>query len=909
MPRHSRTPTALGLGITAALTLALAAAPAAQAAAPAPDPVPALVAGADTAAPQLVTGLAEPAQGSPADAAKAHLAAHPDRYRIDTAQLTEIASERGPDGRHTVRFQQRHHGIPVFGAQYLVHLTGAGTGQRVESVAGKYFTGLTAPTTATVPDAVLRELALGSLGDPRTRAGARAEDHGQLILPGGGGRLARHFTLRTTPATGGPRAREVYVDATDGTIALSYDARTPDPTTPTTTGSARTAPDAEPATGTAPDALGRTVKVNIGRLPDGSYQLTDLTRPATITTYDAAGRSYYDFGGGIPADVLPAGSPGPDFPASTGSSGATDAHLGATAVYDFYRDRLGRNGLDGKGSPIISVANASDDGTPMNNALWDGQKMIYGVGGGNHRPFSVPLDIAGHEMTHGVIHNTADLVGTGQPGSMNEALADYFGNAIEVTALGTAMNDPKAALLGETLCLTGTPEACAQRRLDDRRTTLNDYLGAGNDVDSGGVHPNSTIFGGALWDIRRTLDPLVADRLIYRALTDYLTPLDEFVDGRNAVLAAGKAMKLTRTQLRSVTAAFDAHGIRAGWQQNLGVDSHLLLRGAASPGKPAVADGRWVMGNTDPAKKSQGTPLYTGSTTGSTAPTRLSPPDQRAHGWSATDGKSAAWVAQGTDNQGVWGFEVLTRSLTGGPIRSLFRSPTQWPADVQISGPDVAFRVGDPTTGRGQVLLFRDGAPAGKLPLPDGHDMTGLTLKDGLLGGTETWTAAAGEVSAPTVYSLADGKATAQYVTGDPNGASGTWTSSTLLAGGRLLWVENPGDRTKRSSIRSGAPNGSGTTDVLRRDTPHAPVNMELTASDRSVTFTTWDTNPAGGWSNAVLPKLWQLPLTGGTPERLSCNRGSQVMAAADQGTRVVWLDSTAGRTDLVARNRPAGTC
>ncbi|WP_329595297.1 M4 family metallopeptidase [Streptomyces sp. NBC_01362] len=44
--------------------------------------------------------------------------------------------------------------------------------------------------------------------------------------------------------------------------------------------------------------------------------------------------------------------------------------------------------------------------------------------------------------THGVVESTANLVYAGQSGAMNEAIADCFGNAIDVTASGTAMDDP-----------------------------------------------------------------------------------------------------------------------------------------------------------------------------------------------------------------------------------------------------------------------------------------------------------------------------------------------------------------------------------------------------------------------------------------------------------------------------------
>ncbi|MER8102912.1 M4 family metallopeptidase [Kitasatospora sp. NPDC094016] len=919
MHHRSRSlPRVLGAGAVLSLALALTVTVSpALAAPPGPtaesDPVPSLVAGEGTAAPQLVTGLSEAAPGAPVEAARAYLAAHLDRYRVDPGRLTELAVERTAADRHTVRFQQYHGGVPVLGGQYLVRLVGEGAGQRVESVGGKYFTALTAPTAATVPDAVLRRLALGSLPDPRARAGATAEDRGLVVLPGGTGRLARHFTVHAAdPGNGEPLVREVYVDATLGVVAFAHDSSAPyevGGADGTGAGAARGAAAAEPATGTAPDLRGRTVPVNISRQPDGSYQLVDLTRPATITTYDATGRDYYEVGGHLPDGILPVGSPGPDFPASTGTSGATDAHLNAAAVYGFYHDRLGRDGLDGKGGPIVSVVNVSNHGKPFPNAAWDGQKMIYGNGNARFLPFSAALDVAGHEMTHGVISHTANLVGDGQSGAMNEGLADYFGNAIDVTAHGLKMDDPAAPLMGENLCRTGTPQECANRRLDDHRTTVDDYLGAGLDLDNGGAHLNSTIFSGALWDIRRTLDPLTADRLVYRAMAEYLTPLDDFVAGRDAVLAAGKSLKLGKAELRKVAAAFDAHGIKAGWQNRIATDTRPLLPGATAPVGPVAGGGHWVMGNTDPNGKGA-TALYTGSTTSPGAPTRLSPDDGRIHGWAATDGTSAVWLAIGPDATGTWGTEVLARQLSGGPVRSVFHSPVQSPDTVRMSGGDIALTVSDNDTGRTRVQLSHNGGPFVELPLPEGHNLTApLTFKDGLLGWIETWTADGATVQAPTAYSTATGKVTAQYPVATPNGTDPPYLNFPQLAGDRLLWLAAPADDTRPTALRSGALDGSGVRDLLPADSPYTPADMELTATDQAVTFMHRSAQPSGGWSNAALPKLYQLPLAGGTPVRVSCNRGSQFHAAADQGTRVVWLDATAGRNDLVVRDRPAGTC
>ncbi|MGW3046001.1 M4 family metallopeptidase [Kitasatospora sp. NPDC001159] len=253
--------------------------------------------------------------------------------------------------------------------------------------------------------------------------------------------------------------------------------------------------------------------------------------------------------GRLPDSVRPASSPTPDFPASLAATGAAEAQRNAAAVYDFFHDRLGRNGIDGVGGPANAVVNVTSWGESLANAYWGSGRMTYGGGNAKFYPFAVALDVTGHEMTHGVVENTAKLVMRDQSGALDEALADYFGNAVEATTLGISMTDPRAALLGESLCRTGTQEACAERRLDTGRTTVNDYVGLPVHFTEDASHDNSAIMSGALWDIRRTLDPLLADRLVYRALAEYLTPLDTFVDARDAVLAAGRSLGLTRAQL------------------------------------------------------------------------------------------------------------------------------------------------------------------------------------------------------------------------------------------------------------------------------------------------------------------------------------------------------------------------
>ncbi|MFF6982992.1 M4 family metallopeptidase [Streptomyces sp. NPDC008343] len=162
-------------------------------------------------------------------------------------------------------------------------------------------------------------------------------------------------------------------------------------------------------------------------------------------------------------------------------------------------------------------------------------------------------------------------------GQLDEAIADYFGNAIEADVYGIPATDPDSGLLGERLCRTKSPRECALRDLGDGRTTAKSFLGVGFATDSGGVHLNSTIIGGALWDAREDLGAETMDEIVYRALSEYLTPLDGFTEARAAVLAAAQDLAIPAAGRKTLQRAFTAHGIVPGWESALGMDAEVLL--------------------------------------------------------------------------------------------------------------------------------------------------------------------------------------------------------------------------------------------------------------------------------------------------------------------------------------------
>jgi Zn-dependent metalloprotease len=74
--------------------------------------------------------------------------------------------------------------------------------------------------------------------------------------------------------------------------------------------------------------------------------------------------------------------------------------------------------------------------------------MYYGDGGSGYKPL-VAIDVAGHEMSHGVTQATSGLAYSGDSGGLNEATSDIMGTMVEFFAANP--NDPGDYLIGEEL--------------------------------------------------------------------------------------------------------------------------------------------------------------------------------------------------------------------------------------------------------------------------------------------------------------------------------------------------------------------------------------------------------------------------------------------------------------------------
>ena len=146
--------------------------------------------------------------------------------------------------------------------------------------------------------------------------------------------------------------------------------------------------------------------------------ITDSTGSATKSReiYDGQNRDIAGMPGGL---VRREGSG----PTADRSVDEACAHSGIT--HDLFSQRCMRNSLDDRGLTLISSVHV---GQSLNNAFWTGQQMAYGDGDGKlFTRFTRSLDVVAHELTHGVVSWTANLVYENENGALNEHFADVFG--------------------------------------------------------------------------------------------------------------------------------------------------------------------------------------------------------------------------------------------------------------------------------------------------------------------------------------------------------------------------------------------------------------------------------------------------------------------------------------------------
>ncbi|MCC4604734.1 M4 family metallopeptidase [Xanthomonas campestris] len=216
--------------------------------------------------------------------------------------------------------------------------------------------------------------------------------------------------------------------------------------------------------------------------------------------------------------------------AATDDVAVTEAYDYLGATHDFYQTVYGRHSIDDAGMPLIATVHYERD---YDNAFWNGEQMVFGDGDGEvFNRFTTALDVIGHELTHGVIERTANLIYQGQSGALNESVSDVFGILIKQYSLRQSAQEADW-IIGAGLLMPGIQGAGLRSMRapgtayddpalgkDPQPATMAGYVDT--QEDDGGVHYNSGIpnhafyraavaLGGAAWE--------TAGRIWYRTLT------------------------------------------------------------------------------------------------------------------------------------------------------------------------------------------------------------------------------------------------------------------------------------------------------------------------------------------------------------------------------------------------------
>ncbi len=278
-------------------------------------------------------------------------------------------------------------------------------------------------------------------------------------------------------------------------------------------------------------------------------------------------------------DALNASPQQPNFQIVHSSNATNDwknlevsAHFNGGEAYEYFRQTFNRNSINGNGGNILSIINVTDENdNAMDNAFWNGAAMFYGNGDvAFNAPLAKALDVAGHEMSHGVIQNTANLEYVGQSGALNESYADVFG----------AMIDRDDWQMAEDVANPGFFPTGAIRDMSNPNNGgsglgdpgwqpkhMNEFQNLPNTPqgDNGGVHVNSGIPNKAFFLLATEIGKDKAEQVYYKALTDYLVKSAQFIDMRNAAeRAANDIHGSASPEVIAVQNAFGAVGIGAG---------------------------------------------------------------------------------------------------------------------------------------------------------------------------------------------------------------------------------------------------------------------------------------------------------------------------------------------------------
>jgi cysteine-rich repeat protein len=403
-------------------------------------------------------------------------------FGLRSRQDVVLQKTSGPDevGIEHVRFQQVHDGVPVRGAELIVHLRGAG----VTAVNGRTIAPSavgTKPTiaavAATAAASTLLSEELGVLNADLSPPHLELLNRGLLEARASATHLAwfieaRGFGLR----------QFIWVDAHDATILL---------------------------------------------------HVSQITDAKVRAVYDANDTS------SLPGTLVRSeGGP------ATGDTDADAAYDYSGDTYDYFSTQHGRDSYNNAGAALISTVHYCEGGCPYANAFWDGVQMVYGEGfsaaddvAAHELSHAVTEYAAGlvyclqsgalNESFSDIFGETVDLTNTG--GSDGPGDRWYMGE--DVPGFGAIRNLSDPTIFGSPGKVSDPQYLCFSTCFDPDNGGVHYNSGVPNHAYAlmvdGGTYNGFTVTGIGLTK---------AGKIQYRALDTYLTPLALLGDAYNALL-------------------------------------------------------------------------------------------------------------------------------------------------------------------------------------------------------------------------------------------------------------------------------------------------------------------------------------------------------------------------------------
>lgn len=223
---------------------------------------------------------------------------------------------------------------------------------------------------------------------------------------------------------------------------------------------------------------------------------------------------------------------------------------------------LGRNSYDDAGAFGRANVHATGYYCPV-NAWWDGDDFHFCDGDDVSADSLVVLDVVAHEYGHAITEYTSNLAYSYEPGALNESFSDITGTAVEFTAQMDGSDVYPSAipgyadwLLAEDAWLPDPGDALRDMRDPQRYSQPSYYQGTywyNGVLDNGGVHTNSGVQnfafyllaeGGSGTNDGHAYGPITgigvaaAAEVAMRANTVYMTSMSHYADAREAWISA-----------------------------------------------------------------------------------------------------------------------------------------------------------------------------------------------------------------------------------------------------------------------------------------------------------------------------------------------------------------------------------